>query len=151
MGGTRQVGERVPVVVTIDGHTRIALFHEAMVDLGDIEQIKSAILARDFEQARTLSHWFRVNMDFLNELGWDPMDERERFEIRMEPRQLREIIERFLARADEALVKSSRQLSSAGLAAENLAKERNLLMDRDLEVRHACKAVLDQLEPEGTE
>jgi hypothetical protein len=77
------------------------------------------------------------------------MDEREQFELRMDPRRLREIIERFLARADEALSKNSRPPSGAGLAAENLEKERKLLMDRDLEVRHACKAVLDQLERAG--
>jgi hypothetical protein len=137
--------ERSQVALTIDGHTRIPLFYEAMVDLAEIEQIKSAVMAQDFERTRSLSHWFRVNMDLLDELGWDPMDEREQFELRMEPQRLREIMERFLARADEALAKSSRRPSGAGLAVENLDKERKLLMDRDLEVRHACRVVLDQL------
>jgi hypothetical protein len=86
------------VAVTLSRDERDALRADVLFELTTVGDIAKAVRSGNAAEARRLRVCFEEDMRLLDDLGWEEIDERERFELTMAPEQLAAVLRRLLER-----------------------------------------------------
>jgi len=130
------------VTATIDRHQRDGFYELVRNHLASIGDLWHALEnEEDFAKAERLGIEFAEDFLLLADIGWQPRDDRESFELTMRPLDLTEVLKRLHAEAAAVLTESTTERES---------KE----ADRETEARlqlglDACEEVLVGIGREG--
>jgi hypothetical protein len=138
-------------MATFTREQRDAVRADLLLDLTEIRAVHRLLSVGKFVEAQRCRQRFEEDMRLLDDLGWEEIDERERFELTMAPEQLAAVLRRLLERAGEDLDCARRELGverhpwqkAADHAEQRAAIRREI--DEDLDVRSACVAALAAL------
>lgn len=124
---------------------------EWVLDARDFKDVSRTLLRGDGEQTREVAVDFRRAMRLLDDLGWDRVDPRDRYELTMPPDELASFL-RWLAHHAEGFVRDQvgcfdrSQYSIYRMDDEeweaHCATERRQI-DHNLDVVAACRTVLE--------
>ena len=85
------------VAITINRSERDAIYQEVLTDLTGVGDIDIALRNDDYETARRYRRRFEDDMRLLDDLGWEPDQDRDEFELTMPPDGLARVLERLNA------------------------------------------------------
>jgi hypothetical protein len=71
------------MAITISGDQRDAIYQEIVLDLSGVGDIFHALNGADYEKAREYRRRFEDDMRLLDDLGWEPEQEADEFELTM--------------------------------------------------------------------
>ena len=130
------------VTATIDRHQRDGLYELVRNHLGSIGDLWHALEnEEDFAKAERLGIEFAEDFLLLADIGWQPRDGRESFELTMRPLDLTEVLKRLHVEAAAVLTESTAERESKEADGETEARFQ-LGLD-------ACEEVLVGLGREG--
>lgn len=122
----------------INHDQRTGLYELVRNHLGSVEELFNALeREKDIAKAERLALDLREDFDLLDDLGWDPDEERESYELTMSPHDLMEVLKRLHDEAGEVLQGSSGERQSREEDAET--------QTRFLHGQDACEQVLIEL------
>jgi len=82
------------VAITINSSERDAIYQEVLTDLTGVGDIDIALRNEDYDAARRYRRRFEDDMRLLDDLGWEPEQDRDEFELTMPPDGLARVLER---------------------------------------------------------
>jgi hypothetical protein len=130
------------VTATIDRHQRDGLYELVRNHLGSVSDLWNALeQEEDFARAERLGIEFGEDFRLLADIGWQPRDDREAFELTMPAHDLMEVLKRLHGEAATILSGSGTERESQEADAETDARFQ-LGLD-------ACEEVLVGLGREG--
>lgn len=130
------------VTATIDRHQRDGLYELVRNHLGSVGDLWNALEDQeDFAKAERLGIEFGEDFRLLADIGWQPRDDRESFELTMPAHDLMEVLKRLYGEAATVLSGSGTERESQEADAETDARFQ-LGLD-------ACEEVLVGLGREG--
>ena len=137
------------MAVALTREQRDTLRSTALLELSAIGDIPRMLRFGNAEGAQRLRRRLEGIMLLLDDLGWEGLDERERFELTMPREQLEPLLRRFDQEAERALEDGRRELEavpdrSDPEPSQTLRAIRGQL-DEDLDVRSACGFALEAL------
>jgi hypothetical protein len=91
------------VAITISRQQRDAIYQEIMLDLTGVGDIFHALNGGDYEKAREYRRRFEDDMRLLDDLGWEPGQEADEFELTMPRGDLARALGRLNASAQSML------------------------------------------------
>jgi hypothetical protein len=111
------------VTATIDRHQRDGLYELIRNHLGSIGDLWHALEnEEDFAKAERLGIEFAEDFLLLADIGWQPRDGRESFELTMRPLDLTEVLKRLHVEAAAVLTESPGERESREEDAETEAR-----------------------------
>ncbi len=91
------------MAITINREQRDAVYQEIMLDLSGVGDIFHALNGDDYEKAREYRRRFEDDMRLLDDLGWEPEQEADEFELTMPRADLARALRRLNASAGSML------------------------------------------------
>jgi len=111
------------VTATIDRHQREGLYELVRNHLGSVGDLWNALEQQeDFAKAEQLGIEFGEDFRLLADIGWQPEDDRESFELTMPTHDLMEVLKRLHGEAATVLAGSSTERESREEDAETDAR-----------------------------
>jgi hypothetical protein len=111
------------ITATIDREQRDGLYELIRNHLGAISDIWIALEENeDFATAERLGIEFGEDFRLLADIGWQPKDNREAFELTMAPHDLMEVLKRLHGEAERVLLESGTERESKEADAETDAR-----------------------------
>jgi hypothetical protein len=132
------------VTATIDRHQRDGLYELIRNHLGSVGDLWNALeQEKDFATAEQLGIEFGEDFRLLADIGWQPKDGREAFELKMPTHDLMEVLKRLHGEAERVLLESG---------SERVSKEADAETDARFQLGlDACEEVLVDLDEQGGE
>lgn len=129
----------MPGPITIDSEQREGLYELVRNHLGSIEDLWLALeRTEDFQTAERLGRELMDDIRLLEDIGWRPVEERERFELTMAPQELARTLRRLRGEAVSVLMPSE---------TEAQARREDADTERLYELGHAaCARLLSDLD-----
>ena len=126
--------------ITIDRNQRDGIYELIGNHLASVEDFWVALeQTRDYPAAERMADEFAEDFLLLEDIGWEPHQEREAFELTMAPDRLRPMLLRLREEAAQVLIEH-------GTEAE--ASRRDAERNRRFQIGHeACGQVLADLDP----
>jgi hypothetical protein len=72
------------MAITIDREQRDAMYQEVMVDLHGLTDLRTELEAGNYDRAKELRQRFVFDMRLLDDLGWEPEQDADEFELTMD-------------------------------------------------------------------
>jgi hypothetical protein len=111
------------ITATIDRHQRDGLYELIRNHLGAIGDVWIALEENaDFATAERLGIEFGEDFRLLADIGWQPRDDRESFELTTPPHDLMEVLKRLHGEAEKVLLESGTERESKEADAETDAR-----------------------------
>jgi hypothetical protein len=127
---------------TIDRKRRNALFELVLDHLSGIDDFWIAIEEKDFAKAERLGIEFSEDFRLLDDIGWEPDQDRAIVILTMPPHDLIELLRRLHTEAECVLVGCA--------CARLLEKEEESAKQRYERAKSARKELIEQLDPRGS-
>jgi hypothetical protein len=122
--------------ITIDRRQREGLYELIRNHLGSVGDLWHALeQERDFAKAARLGLEFSEDFELLEDIGWGEDEQRERFELTMQPHDLMEVLRRLQEEA------------GAVLAGSEGGREDAETDERFRRGQEVCKRVLTEIDP----
>lgn len=113
----------MPTTATIDRDQREGLYELVRNHLGSIGDVWIALEENeDFATAERLGLEFGEDFRLLDDIGWQPKDDREAFELTMPTHDLMEVLKRLHGEAERVLLESGTERESREADAEANAR-----------------------------
>jgi hypothetical protein len=113
----------MPITATIDRDQRDGLYELVRNHLGAIGDVWIALEENgDFATAERLGIEFGEDFRLLTDIGWQPKDNREAFELTMPTHDLMEVLKRLHGEAEKVLLESGTERESKEADAETDAR-----------------------------
>jgi hypothetical protein len=127
---------------TINQEQRAGLYELVRNHLGGIGDVWIALEQKDdFATAERLGLEFGEDFRLLDDIGWQPQEDREEFELTIPPDDLAELLKRLHDEAEQLLAQSPGERRSRE---EDEERDRRFLVGSD-----ACEALLVALDERG--
>lgn len=133
---------------TLDRRERDLLWNEVMLNFTGLGDIVITITNGEWAEAQQLRRRFEDDFRLLDDIGWNPADGREAFELTMPADQRERLFRRILDGVDGCLRDFAEGLKDE-IPPEHYEEEMRIIemnrqaADRDLELRPICVAVLE--------
>ena len=126
--------------ITITREQRQPLHRLVTQHISGIGDVDMKLSADDFAAAERLGLEYSEDIRMLNDLGWDPDDERESFDLTLPQHDLMEALKRLRHDAEDGLSEKEEQ------RAREEADEVKAYFERALDV---CRELIDTLDTRG--
>lgn len=89
--------------ITLDREQRDAVYSELVLDLSGTGDIRINLDGDDYDAARRLRRRYEDDMRLLDDLGWEPDQDRDGFEVTMDHDELARVLRRLNRSAGDTL------------------------------------------------